>query len=112
MLFTCMTSRAVHIEVANSLDTNSCINALRRFISRQGQVKCIRSDNGTNFVGAERELREALSFLNQNQTHGAILQNGVQWSFNPPRAFHHGGVWAYSFRKTGAPFCSETADSG
>ena len=47
VIFTCMTSRAVHIEVANSLDTSSCINALRRFISRRGQVKRLRSDNGT-----------------------------------------------------------------
>ncbi len=56
VLFTCLTIRAVHIEVADSLDTDSCINALRRFISRRGQVSVMRSDNGTNFVGAEREL--------------------------------------------------------
>lgn len=48
VLFTCMTSRAVHIEVANSLDTDSCTNALRRFTCRRGQMKHIRSDNGTN----------------------------------------------------------------
>ena len=47
VIFTCMTSRAVHIEVANSLDTSSCINALRRFISSRRQVKRLRSDNGT-----------------------------------------------------------------
>jgi len=62
VLFTCMTSRAVHIEVANSLDTDSCLNALRRFTCRGGQAKHI--DNGTNFVGAQRELRKALSTLN------------------------------------------------
>lgn len=57
VLFTCLTVRAVHIEVANSLDTSSCINAIRRFISRRGQVSTIRSDNGTNLIGAERELK-------------------------------------------------------
>jgi hypothetical protein len=57
VLFTCMTSRAVHIEVAYSLTTDSYINALCRFIARRGQVRRMRSDNGTNFIGAERELR-------------------------------------------------------
>lgn len=93
VLFTCMTSRAVHIEVASSLDTDSCIDALRRFICRRGQVKLIRSDNGTNFVGAQRELKEALCILNQHRIQEALLQKGIKWSFNPPGASHHGGVW-------------------
>lgn len=93
VIFTCMASRAVHLEMAYSLDTSSCINALRRFISRRGQVLHLRSDNGTNFVGAERELREALSALNHKKIQGALLQSGVKWSFNTPAASHHGGVW-------------------
>ena len=59
-LFTCLAVRAVHIEIAHSLETDSFINALRRFICRRGCPSVIRSDNGTNFVGAERELREAV----------------------------------------------------
>ena len=93
VIFTCMASRAVHLEMAYSLDTSSCINALRRFISRRGQVTHIRSDNGTNFVGAERELREALSALNQKKIQNTLLQSGIKWSFNTPAASHHGGVW-------------------
>ena len=65
VIFTCLTLRAVHIEVASSLDTGSFINALRRFIARRGQPEEMRSDNGGNFVRGERELREAVSKWNQ-----------------------------------------------
>ena len=58
-LFLCLTVRATHIEVAESLETDSFMNALRRSISRRGSPKVIRSDNGTNLCGGERELREA-----------------------------------------------------
>ncbi len=87
VIFTCMESRTVHLEVAYSLDTDSCINSLRRFICRRGQVTCIRSDNGTNFVGAERELKEMLSSCNKSKIQKAMLMKGVQWSFNPPGGF-------------------------
>jgi len=60
VMFTCLAIRAVHIEIADSLDTSSCINAIRRFSSRRGQVSIMRSDNGTNFVCAEKELRVAI----------------------------------------------------
>lgn len=56
VLFTCLSCRAVHIEVANSLHSSSFINALRRFIAIRGPVRLLRSDQGTNFVGAELEL--------------------------------------------------------
>jgi hypothetical protein len=60
-LFTCMTTRAVHVEVAYSLDTDSAIMAIRRFVGRRGSPTKLYSDNGTNFHGAERELRECLA---------------------------------------------------
>lgn len=93
VIFTCLTSRAVHLEVSASLDTDSYINALRRFIARRGQVSKIRSDNGTNFVGAERELARAISNWNVSQIHTSMLQKNVDWKFNPPAGSHHGGVW-------------------
>lgn len=55
-LFTCLTVRAVHLEVANALSTESCKMAIRRFVARRGAPQQIFSDNGTNFRGAAREL--------------------------------------------------------
>jgi hypothetical protein len=59
-LFTCLTLRAIHIEVVHSLETDSFILALQRFVCRRGQVEIIRSDNATNFVGAANEIRRAI----------------------------------------------------
>ncbi|XP_078355246.1 uncharacterized protein LOC144639838 [Oculina patagonica] len=99
-LFTCLVSRAVHIEVAHSLDTDSFLQALRRFISRRGPVREIRSDNGTNFVGARRELCEALNEMDQKEITEQLRQQNIDWKFNPPAASHMGGVWERQIRTT------------
>ena len=98
VIFTCLTVRAVHIEIAHSLDTDSCINAIRRFICRRGQVKILRSDNGTNFVAAEKELRKALENLDQIKIQNAMTKKGIKWIFNTPAASHQGGVWERQIR--------------
>lgn len=78
--------------MAHTLDTDSCINALRQFTSRRGQVTHIRSDNGTNLVRAKK-LQNAISTWNKEKIHNVMLQKGIQWTFNPAAASHHGGVW-------------------
>ena len=92
-IFTCLTTRAVHIEVAHSLTTDSFIDAFRRFVSRRGTPHTLYSDNGTNFVGAERELRESIQEWNQSRITERLLQRSVRWKFNPPLASHMGGIW-------------------
>ncbi len=77
VLFTCLSCRAVHLEMASSLDTDSCIHALRRFVCRRGQVKHIWSDNGTNLVGAYRELKKAFTNLNSGKIQNTMLQRGI-----------------------------------
>ena len=59
-LFTCMASRAIHIEVAHSMQTDSFLQALRRVIARGGPIRELCSDQGTSFVGAENEFKGAL----------------------------------------------------
>ena len=91
-------SRAVHIEIGNSLETDSFLNALRRFIARRGPVLETLCDNGTNFIGAEKELREALRELNHAELTEKLRQQQIDWKFNPPTASHMGEVWERQIR--------------
>ena len=91
--FTCLTVRAVHIEILRSASADSMINAMRRFISIRGYPKEIRSDNGTNFTGADEELRNAVQQWNQQRINNFCAQREIKWTFNRPDASHMGGVW-------------------
>ena len=92
-VFTCLTTRAVHIEVTSSLDTDSFINALRRFISLRGNPSSVYSDNGSNFRAGEQELRTAIEDWNQRAICEFLRLKNISWKFNPPYASHMGGVW-------------------
>ena len=78
-LFTCFASRAVHIEITCTMETDSFIQALHRFMVRQGKLRSISFVNGTNFVGADNELRNDLEEMNQEQIRDHLLQNGTDW---------------------------------
>ena len=92
-MFTCLSTRAVHLEVANDLSTDCYINCLRRFIGRRGQPVHIYSDNGTNFAGAEKVLRMSLEKWNKQMIEEYLRQREIAWSFNPPAASARGGAW-------------------
>ena len=77
----------------HTLDTDAFINALRTFIARRGKPVQMRSNNGGNFVKGDKELREAIGKWNQEQIHDFLLQNSVDWKFNPLAASHMGGIW-------------------
>lgn len=89
VLFTCGVFRAVHLELVKSLNTDSFLLALIRFVSRRGRPAIIFSDNGTNFVGAENLFRDLDWKRIQHET---MLQR-IQWKFNPPTAAWWGGFW-------------------
>ncbi|XP_062557610.1 uncharacterized protein LOC134222475 [Armigeres subalbatus] len=91
-LFTCLTTRAIHLEVAASLSTESCKQAIRRFIARRGSPQEIYSDQGTNFQGVSGELAKQIRCVNQSLASN-ITNQRTQWKFNPPYAPHMGGVW-------------------
>ena len=77
VLFTCLTIRVVHIELAYCFESSSFIQSLHRFISRRGQVKEIRSDNGTNFVGGHKELGDGIRAWNKEQINDFLAQQNI-----------------------------------
>ncbi|XP_045454788.1 uncharacterized protein LOC123664238 [Melitaea cinxia] len=95
--FVCLTTRAVHIEVATDLSTDAFLNAFKRFISRRGPVERIYSDHGTNFVGAKSYLTEIQQFLRSNafseDFKTELAKNRISWEMIPPNAPHFGGGW-------------------
>ena len=92
-LFTCLSVRAVHLELVESLDTASCIDAVHRFIARRCQPKAIFSDNDTTFVGAAREFKKCFTELQRHEITVKLSESGIKCSFNLPAAPHFSGVW-------------------
>ena len=92
VLFTCLTTRAIHIELIESMDSSSFINALRRFLALRGPVVQLRSDCGTNFVGAHNELQASLNEMHDT-VQPYLASEGCDWIFNAPHSSHVGGVW-------------------
>jgi hypothetical protein len=98
VLFTCLNSRAIHLEVTKSLDTDAFINAWRRFLSIRGPVRVLRSDRGTNLMGGYRELREAISMIDDEAVQAFLVENSCDYVVNVPHASHQGGVWERQIR--------------
>ena len=95
VLFTCLASRAVHLEVANSLTTDSFMNAYRRSVGRRGPVRQIRSDQGPNFVGARNELQQALFDMDHEKLRTQLLKRNFDWveyKMNFSYSSHLGGA--------------------
>ncbi|XP_058816893.1 uncharacterized protein LOC131680191 [Topomyia yanbarensis] len=93
VLMTCLTTRAIHIEIAHSLSADSCIMALRNCLSRRGTPVQIISYRGTNFIGADKELKKALADLDQNKMVAEFTTPETSWTFNPPASPQMGGCW-------------------
>lgn len=93
-LFVCMSTKAVHIEVVSELSTEAFLAAFDRFVGRRGLPSDMYSDNGTNFVGADRVLKRLVkNSTSFNDIKSSASQRGVNWHFIPPRSPHFGGLW-------------------
>ncbi|XP_039303484.1 uncharacterized protein LOC120357383 [Solenopsis invicta] len=94
-VFVCLATRAVHLEAVSDYSADAFLAALRRFVSRRGLCRTLRSDCGTNFVGADAQLRAffAASSPDLGRVVGQLASEQIQWRFNPPSAPHFGGIW-------------------
>lgn len=97
IIFKCLTIRAVHLDVLTSIDTDSFLMALRRFIARRGTPAELYSDQGTNFRGGESELRAAFASMTSDLQR-ILAPQKIVFHFNPPAAPHFGGVWEREIR--------------
>ncbi|XP_071492080.1 uncharacterized protein [Diadema antillarum] len=98
LILTCMSMRAVHIEVLDDMSTDAFLNSLRCFIAIRGNVRLIRCDQGSNFMGAKHELKKGLSELDENQIATQLLKINCEFRMNPPASSHMGGVWERQIR--------------
>ncbi|MCG7865422.1 MAG: hypothetical protein JAY74_03510 [Candidatus Thiodiazotropha taylori] len=115
VLFTCMACRAVHVETVNTMETDSFINCLRRFISIRGPLRQLRCDRGSNFVGAENELSKALSELDEERLQQFLLRENCDlfgFKMNVPAASHMGGAWERQIRSIRNVLCSLLLNHG
>ena len=101
-IFMCLTVRAVHIEIAHSLETDSFINALRRFITRRGKPVLVRTDNGSIFASVVRKNCAPAFRSGTDSVYMNTCCNKKFVGFSPPApaASHHGGIWERCIRTT------------
>jgi hypothetical protein len=96
-VFVSLAVKAVHLEAVSDLTSEAFIAALRRFVARRGSPTLLWSDHGTNFVGANSELKEMYEFLSRPGTERAVADfcshSGIEWRFIPEHAPHFGGLW-------------------
>lgn len=101
--------KVVHLELVSDLSTDAFVASLRRFVARRGKPMLIWSDHGSNFLGAARELRELVQFLELQKTQNLIsefcsLQN-IQWKMIPEHAPHFGGIWESAVKSMKTHLC-------
>nr|XP_054592608.1 uncharacterized protein LOC107395320 [Nothobranchius furzeri]XP_054592609.1 uncharacterized protein LOC107395320 [Nothobranchius furzeri] len=97
IIYKCLTTRCVHLDLLPSLDTDSFLMSLRRFIARRGKPYEMWSDQGTNFRGGHRELQAAFENMEPDLKQQLATQ-AINFCFNPPHSPHFGGAWEREIR--------------
>ena len=91
LIITCLCCRGIHVEMLEDMSTDALINALRCFIAIRGPVRQLRCDQGSNFIGARNELKEALK--ETERIEACLAENQCEFVFNAPTASHAAGIW-------------------
>ena len=97
-IFVCFNTRGVHLEVLDNLESDTFINAFRRFAARRGMPTSAFTDNATNFVGAQAELSRCINHVDKAALKAYGINAGVDWKFNIPHASHMAGVYERMIR--------------
>ena len=92
-LFTCLLCRVVHLEIADGMDTNLFLNDFYRMLNRRGLPPEVLSDNGTNIVGGNTELKELINNFEKNKIKMSTANKEIKWHFNVPFGPHLGCVF-------------------
>lgn len=95
-LFICLATKALHLEVAMSLESATFLNALQRFVGRRGTVKNMYCDQGRNFIGAANALDDLYKLLSSDSFidgyRKVLLEHRIEFHFNPPSTPPFGGI--------------------
>jgi len=114
-VFICMAVKAVHLEVVSDMTTDAFLNAFKRFIGRRGRPTNMYSDNGTNLVGANRELKKCQELFTDEESRRKIIDRtvseGIKWHFIPARAPHFGGLWEAAVKSFKSHFYKAAGDA-
>ena len=95
IIFTCMTTRAIHLELVTDKSTDTFLMAFRRFACTRGHPNVCWSDCGTNFIGAQAYLKEIMSSWDTFKIQKVLAEEfscDFRWEFNIPKASHQNGV--------------------
>ena len=85
-LFTCLTVRAIHIKMVNTLNADSAIMALRRLSARRGSPRILYSDNSRSFTKSDKELKALIDKIDRHKLSEYVTLNNLEWKYNPPSA--------------------------
>ena len=97
-VFVCMAVKAVHLELVSDLSAEAFLSSFKRFIARRGLPTTVYSDNGSNFVGAQRELQATFGLQGASVLQSFSANQGIDWIFSPGHAPHFGGLWEASVK--------------
>ncbi|XP_078364115.1 uncharacterized protein LOC144648427 [Oculina patagonica] len=89
-LFTCASTRAIHLELTPSLSVESFLLAFRRFVNRQGLPVTLLSDNAKTFRSASKDIRK---IIQSDEVMRYLTDNRITWNFIIERAPWWGGFW-------------------
>ena len=90
LLFTCLCTRCIHVEIVTGLDLNNFVLAFSRFTNLRGAVDTMYSDNGSTFCAAAEQLSTLLS---STEFHNSLRKRNINWVRIPPYAPSQGGSW-------------------